>query len=77
MPRIANVMKDLNLDQSTFSKVYEKVMGKRFTSKVATISDANLEKFQYVVDQLPKKNSKKVETSKKAEDGKVLKSDEI
>ncbi len=77
MPRIADVMKDLNLDQATFSKIYEKVMGKKLTAKVVTISDANLEKFQYVVDQLPKKNSKKAEPAKKADDGKVLKSDEI
>ena len=77
MPRIADVMTDLKLDQATFAKIYEKVMGKKLTAKTVTISDANLEKIRYVADQLPKKAPKKAETAKKADDGKVLKSDEI
>ena len=59
MPRIVDVIKDLNIDEATFWKVYEKVMGKKITSKVVTVSDANLEKIKYVVEQLPKKSEKK------------------
>jgi hypothetical protein len=45
------------------------------TSKVVTVSDANLEKIKYVVDQLPKKSSKKeVAAVKKTDDSKILKS---
>ena len=46
MPRIDDVKKDLNLDEATFAKVYEKVMGKKLTAKTATISDSNLEKMK-------------------------------
>ena len=77
MPRIEDVKKDLKLDEATFAKVYEKVMGKKITAKAATISDANLEKLKSVVDQLPKKTPKKQESVKKADDNKILKSDEI
>lgn len=78
MPRIVDVMKDLKLDQATFSKIYEKVMGKKFSAKVATVSDANLEKIKYVVDQLAKKAPEKKTTPQKKEDeSKVLKSDEL
>ena len=77
MPRIEDVKKDLKLDETTFAKVYEKVMGKKLTAKTATISDANLEKLKIVVDQLPKKAPKKLESVKKADDNKILKSDEI
>lgn len=77
MPRIEDVKKDLKLDEATFAKVYEKVMGKKITAKTATISDANLEKLKSVVDQLPKKAPKKQESVKKADDNKILKSDEI
>lgn len=77
MPRIEDVKKDLKLDESTFAKVYEKVMGKKLTAKTATISDANLEKLKAVADQLPKKAPKKLESVKKADDNKILKSDEI
>ena len=78
MPRIVDVIKDLNIDEATFWKVYEKVMGKKITSKVVTVSDANLEKIKYVVEQLPKKSAKKeVPVVKKADDSKILKSWEI
>ena len=78
MPRIVDVIKDLNIDEATFGKVYEKVMGKKITSKVVTVSDANLEKIKYVVDQLPKKAPKKeVTVAKKTDDSKILKSGEI
>jgi hypothetical protein len=78
MPRIVDVIKDLNIDEATFGKVYEKVMGKKITSKVVTVSDANLEKIKYVVDQLPKKAPKKEATVvKKTDDSKILKSGEI
>ena len=77
MPRIDDVKKDLNLDEATFAKVYEKVMGKKLTAKTATISDSNLEKMKYIIDQLPKKAAKKATPAKKADDGKILKSDEI
>ena len=77
MPRIDDVKKDLNLDEATFAKVYEKVMGKKLTAKTATISDSNLEKMKYIIDQLPKKAAKKTTPAKKADDGKILKSDEI
>ena len=78
MPRIVDVIKDLNIDEATFGKVYEKVMGKKITSKVVTVSDANLEKIKYVVDQLPKKAPKKeVTVTKKTDDSKILKSGEI
>ena len=78
MPRIVDVIKDLNIDEATFWKVYEKVMGKKITSKVVTVSDANLEKIKYVVDQLPKKAPKKdVPSAKKTDDSKILKSGEI
>ncbi len=77
MPRIDDVKKDLNLDEATFAKVYEKVMGKKLTAKTATISDSNLEKMKYIIDQLPKKAAKKAAPAKKADDGKILKSDEI
>ena len=50
MPRIDDVKKDLNLDEATFAKVYEKVMGKKLTAKTATISDSNLEKMKYIID---------------------------
>jgi hypothetical protein len=53
-------------------------MGKKITSKVVTVSDANLEKIKYVVDQLPKKAPKKeVTVAKKTDDSKILKSGEI
>ena len=77
MPRIDDVKKDFNLDEATFAKVYEKVMGKKLTAKTATISDSNLEKMKYIIDQLPKKAAKKAAPAKKADDGKILKSDEI
>ena len=77
MPRIDDVKKDFNLDEATFAKVYEKVMGKKLTAKTATISDSNLEKMKYIIDQLPKKAAKKATPAKKADDGKILKSDEI
>lgn len=77
MPRIEDVKKDLNLDEATFAKVYEKIMGKKPTAKTATISDANLEKMKAVVDQLPKKAPKKAEPAKKVDESKILKSDEI
>ena len=77
MPRIDDVKKDFNLDEATFAKVYEKVMGKKLTAKTATISDSNLEKIKYIIDQLPKKAAKKATPAKKADDGKILKSDEI
>lgn len=77
MPRIDDVKKDFNLDEATFAKVYEKVMGKKLTAKTATISDSNLEKMKYIIDQLPKKAAKKTTPAKKADDGKILKSDEI
>jgi hypothetical protein len=56
--------------------VYEKVMGKKITSKVVTVSDANLEKIKYVVEQLPKKSEKKQApvAAKKTDDSKILKS---
>ena len=73
MPRIDDVKKDLNLDEATFAKVYEKVMGKKLTAKTATISDSNLEKMKYIIDQLPKKAAKKTTPAKKADDGKILK----
>ena len=78
MPRIVDVIKDLNIDEATFWKVYEKVMGKKITSKVVTVSDANLEKIKYVVEQLPKKSAKKeTPVVKKTDDSKILKSWEI
>lgn len=77
MPRIDEVLKSLKVDQTTFWKVYEKVMGKKLTSKVVTVSDANLEKMKYVLDQLPKKAAKKEDSAKKTEDAKVFKSWEI
>ena len=78
MPRIVDVIKDLNIDEATFWKVYEKVMGKKITSKVVTVSDANLEKIKYVVEQLPKKSAKKeAPVVKKTDDSKILKSWEI
>ena len=77
MPRIPDVIKELKIDEATFWKVYEKVMGKKLTSKVVTVSDTNLEKIKYVVDQLPKKSASKGEDSKKSDDGKFLKSWEI
>jgi len=78
MPRITDVIKDLKVDESTFSKVYEKVMGKKLTPKVVTVSDANLEKIKYVIDQLPKKSQEKpAPAAKKVDDGKFLKSWEI
>ena len=77
MPRIDDVKKDFNLDEATFAKVYEKVMGKKLTAKTATISDSNLEKMKYIIDQLPKKAAKKATPAKKADDVKILKSDEI
>ena len=47
-------------------------MGKKITSKVVTVSDANLEKIKYVVEQLPKKSAKKeVPVVKKADDRKT------
>lgn len=80
MPRIVDVMQELNIDKGTFSKVYEKVMGKKLSAKAVTISDANVEKIKYVVDQLPKKESspKPAEkASSKTAEAKILKSDEL
>jgi hypothetical protein len=68
MPRIVDAIKDLNVDHSTFEKIYEKVMGKKLTSKTATVSDANLEKIKYIIAQLPKKNSDKSTVVKKSDD---------
>lgn len=77
MPRISDVMKDLNLDQATFSKIYEKVMGKKMTAKTVTVSDANLEKIAYIADELGKKKTQKPAAPKKVQDSKFLKSEEI
>ena len=55
MPRIVDVIEELKIDKATFAKVYEKVMDKPLCAKAATISDANLEKIKYVLDQLPSK----------------------
>ena len=77
MPRIVDAIKDLNVDHSTFEKIYEKVMGKKLTSKTATVSDANLEKIKYIIAQLPKKNNEKSTVVKKSDDWKILKSWEI
>jgi hypothetical protein len=68
MPRIVDAIKDLNVDHSTFEKIYEKVMGKKLTSKTATVSDANLEKIKYIISQLPKKNNDKSTVVKKSDD---------
>ena len=78
MPRITDAINDLHVDEATFAKVYEKVMWKKLSSKVATVSDANLEKIKYVVEQLPKKDTKKAEVApKKNDDWKFLKSGEL
>lgn len=78
MPRIVDVIEQLHTDKATFAKVYEKVMGKKMSTKTSTISDANVEKIKYVLDQLPSKKEKKAEKVEKASvDAKVLKSDEL
>ena len=82
MPRIVDVIEELKIDKATFAKVYEKVMDKPLSAKAATISDANLEKIKYVLDQLPSKWAKtakeeKQPAKKTAQEAKVLKSDEL
>ena len=82
MPRIVDVIEELKIDKATFAKVYEKVMDKPLSAKAATISDANLEKIKYVLDQLPSKWAKtakeeKQPAKKAAQEAKVLKSDEL
>lgn len=82
MPRIVDVIEELKIDKATFAKVYEKVMDKPLSAKAATISDANLEKIKYVLDQLPSKWGKtakeeKQPAKKAAQEAKVLKSDEL
>lgn len=82
MPRIVDVIEELKIDKATFAKVYEKVMDKPLSAKAATISDANLEKIKYVLDQLPSKWAKtakeeKQPAKKAAQETKVLKSDEL
>ncbi len=82
MPRIVDVIEELKIDKATFAKVYEKVMDKPLSAKAATISDANLEKIKYVLDQLPSKWAKtakeeKQPAKKTVQEAKVLKSDEL
>lgn len=75
MPLIADCIKELNIDQATFAKVYEKVMQKKLTTKTTTLSDANYKKIQTMVAQLPAPSTKA--TPAKVEKSKVLKSDEL
>lgn len=69
MPRIVDVMQELNLDKDTFSQLYEQVCGKKFTTKTTTISETNLSQLKKLVEK-PTKKVEKAET-------KVLKTDEI
>ncbi len=75
MPRIIDVVKDLWVNKSTFSRYYEKVMSKELTSKTATVSDANLVKIKKLLEKnwkIWKKKDKKEEASNSA-----LKSSEL
>ena len=65
------------MEKEIFAKLYEKVVGKAFSSKTAVVSDANLEKMQAFAAKLPKNISEKKVEKKKEEADKVLKSDEI
>lgn len=75
MPRIEDVIKDLWVAKSTFSRYYEKVTGKEITAKTVIVSDANLLKIKKLLEKnwkLGAKVVKKEETKPTA-----LKSDEL
>ena len=76
MPRIDEVIKDLWVAKGTFSRYYEKVMWKEITSKVTTVSDANLMKIKKLLEKNWKiwANAQKKEESKSSS---ALKSDEL
>ncbi|HKL44173.1 MAG TPA: translation initiation factor IF-2, partial [Candidatus Absconditabacterales bacterium] len=59
MPRIIDVVKDLGVNKSTFSRYYEKVMGKELTSKTVTVSGANLVKIKKLLEKNGKIGDKK------------------
>jgi hypothetical protein len=65
------------VEKELFAKLYEKVVGKAFSTKTTIVSDANLEKMQTFADKLPKELSSKPAPKKEEKDDKVLKSDEI
>jgi hypothetical protein len=68
------------VEKQLFSKLYEKVVGKPFSTKTTIVSDANLEKMKHLVAKLPKdfaKGKKEEKEKQKEENDKVLKSDEI
>ncbi len=74
MPRIDEVIKDLWVAKSTFSRYYEKVIGKEMTTKTVIVSDANLVKIKKLLEKNWKlwKAVKKEQTKPAA-----LKSDEL
>ena len=73
MPRISDVIKDLGVAKTTFSRYYEKVIGKEMLAKTVTVSDANLVK----IKKLLEKNGKLASWDKKKKDAWALKSDEL
>jgi len=74
MPRIDEVIKDLWVAKSTFSRYYEKVIWKEMTGKTVIVSDANLVK----IKKLLEKNWKLWKSLKKEEvKPAALKSDEL
>lgn len=74
MPRIDEVIKDLWVAKSTFSRYYEKVIWKEITAKTVIVSDANLIK----IKKLLEKNWKLWKAVKKEEaKPAALKSDEL
>lgn len=74
MPRITDVVKDLWVTKNTFSRYYEKVMGKDMTAKTITVSDANLVKIKKLLEKNWKLSDKK---KKDKADISALKSDEL
>lgn len=73
MPRISDVIKDLWVAKTTFSRYYEKVIGKEMLAKTVTVSDANLVK----IKKLLEKNGKLASWDGKKKDAWALKSDEL
>lgn len=79
MPRIADVLKELDLDKELFAQLYEKVMDKALTSKVTTISESNLEKVKKLTkSKTVKAKLEATKTSSSAKwSAKALKTEEL
>ncbi len=60
MPKVADVVRKLWIDESQFADIYKEVMGVALTNKISIISDKNIEKLQKIIQEKWLQPKKKV-----------------